>query len=149
MVARLPLVLRLHPSRLAAAVLTIVHGLAITAIAASQIPLVLKALLLLLVAASLVQSLRAHALRIGRSAAVALILRDGAELEVTYADGRHAVTKINASSTVLHSLIALHLSGEKGRRYLFLLPDTLDAESWRLFSVFLRSAKVLNINQTK
>jgi hypothetical protein len=118
-----------------------IHGLAVAAIAVSQIVLPVKFLLLVPVALSLVQGLRTHVLRRGRGAVLSLTLREGGELELEYGDGTGVATRIDPSSTVWHWLMALRLRHETRRFSLFLLPDMLDAESWRRLAVLLRSAK--------
>jgi Membrane-bound toxin component of toxin-antitoxin system len=136
---RLPLAIRLSRSRSAAAALTVIHGLAVAAIAVSQFSPGIKIPLLLLVAFSMAQGLRTHALHEGGSAVVAIILREGSELELEYANGRRIATRVDPSSTVLHWLMALRLGADNKRLSLWLLPDMLDAGSWRSLSVFLRA----------
>ncbi|MFY9329033.1 MAG: protein YgfX [Georgfuchsia sp.] len=136
-----PQYLRLHSSRLAAAALAVVHGLAIAAIAVSQFALAARILLLMLIAVSMARGLRLHAQRSGPSAVVGLTLREGGEMELEYGDGRHIATRIDPSSTVWHWLMALRLRRENRCHSLFLLPDMLGEESWRRLAVYLRASK--------
>jgi hypothetical protein len=122
-------------------VLTGMHGLAISAIAVTQLAMAIKLLLLIPLALSLVYGLRVHALRSSVHAVSALILRTGSEIELIYRDNARRMTKVEPSSTVLHELIVLHLRAEKKHLSLLLLPDMLDAESWRKLSVLLRALK--------
>ena len=136
-----PLVLRFQSSRLAAIALVVVHGLAIVALAVSQLAWLVRGMLLLVTVFSLVRALRINAWRSGAKAVAALRLDKDAEIELTYADSDCVSTRLDPSSTVLHWLIVLCLRHEGEKLYLFLLPDMLDADSWRRFSVLLRVAK--------
>lgn len=138
---RLPLSLSLHPSRSAAALLIVVHGVAVAAITVCQIAWLFKFLLLLPLALSMVLGLRNHVWRQGSRAIVSLVFDSDGKVELTYADTRCISTQLDASSTVLHWFMALRLRHEGRVVSLFLLPDMLDADSWRHLSVLLRAAK--------
>ena len=122
-------------------VLTLIHGFAVAAIAVSQLSLTIKVPLLLLLALSLAHGLRTSVFREGSRVVVALTLRDAGQLELEYGDGRRVSATIDPSSTVLHWLIALHLRSGSKRISMLLLPDMVDAESWRELSVLLRSIR--------
>lgn len=133
--------LHLHPSHLAATTLSAIHGLAVVAILICPITLITKALLLGLLAFSVARGLRTHAWRFGRAVVTVLTLREDGDVELEYGDGRRIVTRVDASSTVLHWLMALRLRHQGRRLSLLLLPDMLEAESWRRLTVLLRSSK--------
>ena len=136
---RLPLTVQIRPSRIAATALTVIHGLGVAALAVSQFSLVFKIALLTILALSLARSLQNHALRAGGRAILTMTLREGGEAVLTFRDGHYIAAKIDPSSTVLHWLMALRLRSGKKWMSVWLLPDMLDVESWRLLSTSLRA----------
>ena len=121
--------------------LTVIHGLAVAAIAVCQFSIAFKLPLLIMVALSLARGLRIYGLRDGKRVPVAITLREAEKLELEYGDGHRVSTTIDSSSTVLPWLIALRLRDDRKRISLLLLPDMVDTESWRKLSVLLRSIR--------
>lgn len=137
----LPLSLRLQPSPRAVAALLVVHGLALVAIASSPLAAPLAVGASTIAIASCIASTRLHAARSANAAIVACTLRPDAELELERRSGLRVVTHIEASSTVLHWLVVLQLRDGKRRQSLVLLPDMMDAETWRCLAVALRAQR--------
>jgi hypothetical protein len=128
------------PSRSAGVAIGIA-GAATTGVVLS-LPLVAwqTVLLVVLVAAWTWHAWRAHALRQGRRACVALRLAPNGLVAVTFADGGVRAGHVRSSSYVAARLTAIvwRADGERHSRSILILPDMVPADDFRRLRVMLR-----------
>ncbi|MCX7627470.1 MAG: hypothetical protein N2Z69_03550 [Methylophilaceae bacterium] len=131
--------IRLHSSRQLLAVLTIAHLGAAAALLVVPVPFWLQLSCGLTILASLVHSVRHHAMRQGAGAIVAL-RTSGRGMEVQTTDGNWLMVEVLGSSLVTPWLTVLHLRPTPHRRRvpLVLLPDMLLPQDYRRLRVWLR-----------
>jgi hypothetical protein len=134
-----PLHQKLGSSRTAAIALSAIHGLAVVAVAVSQIGWVFKLPLFSLMAISYVYGWKSCASRSGKKTIVALTLREEGKVELDYGNGHRVETDVDLSSTVLHWIVVLRLQQGRKHFFLLLLPDMFEPECWRRLSVRLRA----------
>lgn len=130
----------LRASRRLASVLVVAH----TAAAATLIPLALalsaKLVCGMLVAVSLFVSLRRHALLSGSSAIREIELEAGEVAEVRNTAGEWRDARVLGSSYVSPALTVLNLrvGGSRFAWHVVIVPDSIDAETFRRLRVQLR-----------
>ncbi len=135
---RLPLRFPFLRSLSAAAVLSLLHFLAVAILLAVELPVSVKLLFVVLLAVSGYRSISDHALRRGRNAVVGIMLRDKDQIELEYADGWSVMAALDATSTVFPFLVMLNVRLE-GRRLTLPLPaDSMKDPDYRHLRMWLR-----------
>lgn len=136
--------IRLRPSRLLLAVLSVAHIAALSIVLLMPLPLWLMAVLATLVVISMVHATVFQAMLQGRNAVIVLKTTQTG-LEVATRLGVWNRVDILASTFVSPWLVVLHLRQEGRRRpmYVMLLPDMLSSDEFRRLRVWLRWADVL------
>jgi toxin CptA len=131
---------QLHPSRLLAASLLLVHLAAATTVLPLDVSPELKTSLLALVAASFAHTLRLHALLRSRHSIVELEIHDSERAAVRIRMAEWCDAKILGTSCVTPSLTTLNMRviGSRTARHVMLLPDNVDPEEFRKIRVVLR-----------
>jgi hypothetical protein len=132
-----PLVVALRPSRLLAAALYAMHGLALACVLLSGLSWWLRAVLAGAVLASLLHAVRSGVA--GKPGQVLRALEDGT-LEVEGADGEPRRAQVWRDTCVYSKLIVLRYrcEGERQTRSLVLAPGSADAGNLRRLRVWLR-----------
>lgn len=130
----------LKPSRTLAIVLCAAHAGAAAVLPAVDLPAEVQALLAFAIGASLAHGVRHHALRLTRSAGVALELRDDGLVAVQARSGGWHEARVLGSTFVSPALVIINLriSGRRTRHHLVLLPDAAEADDLRRLRVLLR-----------
>jgi hypothetical protein len=130
----------LEPSRPLAAALLLIHAVAIGAIVPLELPLAIKVALALAVAASLVHSIRRHALLRAKKSVLAIEVRDQHTAAIqsrnrVWCDARILGTSyVSAQLTVLN----LRVAGERLTRHVLLTRGNIDEQQFRRIRVLLR-----------
>lgn len=129
----------LQPSKYLAAALLLSHGAALVVLGVLAMPLWLKALLILLVLASLFYHMRQEAWLSAGSSNRQLVL-EGDQLLLIGCNGDQMHVRILADSLVTPFLTVLVVlpHGANFTRSIVIMPDSLDAESFRRLRVWLR-----------
>jgi toxin CptA len=129
----------LQPSHYLAAMLITAHGATLAALIPLAFPIWAKMALAFLVLLSLGYHLRREAWLFAPSATVALIL-EGDQVVLSTRDGKHLMGKILHDSLVTPYLTILNVlpQGARFSRSVIILPDSLDAESFRQLRVWLK-----------
>lgn len=129
----------LQPSRYLAAMLITAHGITLAALLPLALPLWAKAALASLMLLSLMHHLRRDAWLSAPSAGVALML-EGERVVLTTRGGEQWAGQILHNSLVTPFLTVLNVlpQGAHFARSVVILPDTLDAESFRQLRVWLK-----------
>lgn len=130
---------KLNPSRYLVALLILAHGIMVTALFPLALPIWAKTALASLMLFSLAYHLRRHALLSSPSASVALAL-EGDRVVLTTRAGERLVGQLLHDSMVTPFLTVLNLlpQGARLARSVVILPDSLDAESFRQMRVCLK-----------
>ena len=128
-----PISIELHRSKLLFLLLVALHGGAAAGVAVLPWPPGARALLLLLIGASLLWAVRRLPL-----AGLWLVARD--RIECVQADGRRVSAEVLPDSTVFSWMIVLRLrlEGEKRTCALVVLPDQLTRDKFRQLRLWLR-----------
>lgn len=136
-----PLRLELHRSWWLAALLLLMHSGALLIVVLVPLPLWAKGLLGTIVIASATTSLNTHALRRGKHAMVCVIWDGTQQWTLRTAAGEEFTARLLPGSYVAASLVILNfaLKGRWRRRSVVILPDALDANSFRQLRVYLRT----------
>ncbi len=131
--------LRFHSSRFLAALLITAHGAAFAALLPLTLPTWAKAALATLVLFSLVHHLRRNAWLSAPSAGVALML-EGDRAMLSTRGGKQLTVQIRRDGLVTPFLTVLNVQpqGTRLARSIVILPDSLDAESFRQLRVWLK-----------
>ncbi|MDE2311416.1 MAG: hypothetical protein KGL01_11420 [Betaproteobacteria bacterium] len=129
----------LQPSHYLAAVLIAAHGVTLAVLFPLALPLWAKAALASLLLLSLVHHLRRDAWLSAPAAGVALMLEDERAV-LTTRGGEQLAVRILRDSLVTPFLTVLNVlpQGARFARSVVILPDTLDAESFRQLRVWLK-----------
>jgi toxin CptA len=127
----------LQPSRYLAAMLIAAHGITLAALFPLGLPVWATLAFLLLI--NLGYQLRQAAWLSSQSASVALTL-DGDQIILTTRDGEQLAGRIVRDSLVTSHLTVLNVlpQGARFSRSVVILPDSLDAESFRQLRVWLK-----------
>lgn len=130
---------QLHPSRYLAVVLLAAHGAAYAALLPLTLPVWAKAALAPVLLFSLVYHLRRDAWLSAPSATVALLLQ-GDQIVLTTRAGAELAGTVSRNSLVMPVLTVLNIlpQGARFARSVIILPDSLDAESFRQLRVGLK-----------
>ena len=130
----------LRPSRSLAAVLAAAHLACAVLLVPLDLPLWVKCALAAAIALSLTSALRRHALRLGRSALVALELRGEDRAAVQTRDGEWRDARVLPTTYVSPVLTIVNLrSAQRLRPYhAVIIPDSVRAEDFRALRVWLR-----------
>lgn len=130
----------LRPSYLLAALLVVMHALAMTSVWLVPLALAMKIGTAVLLASTLTLSLRQHVQRAGRRSVRAIRLNAECEISLQGQDGTWQKATLQPSSFVSPYLSVLNfqLEGEKRVRHVVVLPDAVDAEQFRQLRVWLR-----------
>jgi toxin CptA len=130
----------LHPSYLLALFLVAMHALALASV--WLVPLVLAAKIgtAVVLASSLVLSLRQHVWRAGKRSVRAVRLTGECDMSLQGQDATWLEAAILPSSFISPYLTVLNLNieGERRARHVVILPDAMDAEQFRQLRVWLR-----------
>ena len=129
----------LHPSHYLAAMLMAAHGATLTAIFLPAFPIWAKTALAILLLFNLGYCLRRAAWLTAPSASVALTL-EGDQAILTLRNGEKLTGQILRDSLVTPYLTVLNVlpQGARSARSVVILPDSLDAESFRQLRVRLK-----------
>lgn len=129
----------LHSSRYLAAALIVAHGVTLAALLPLALPVWAKAVLVFLVLLNMMHHLRRDAWLSAPSAHVALML-DGDQVVLPTRGGEKLTGKILHDSLVTPYLTVLNVlpQGAHFSRSVLILPDSLDAESFRQLRVWLK-----------
>jgi len=130
---------KLQPSHYLAVMLIVAHGATLSAIFPLIFPVWAKMALAFFVVLSMVYHLRREALLSAPSSCVALML-EGDQWELTTCGGDHLTCQILRDSLVTPYLTVLNIlpQGARFARSVVILPDSLDAESFRQLRVWLK-----------
>ncbi len=129
----------LHPSNYLAAILIAAHGVALAALLALPLPLWAQLVLTMLLLASLLRYLRRDAWLSAPSSAIALLL-EGDRIVLTTRSGDLWSGQLLRDSlgTPLLTILNVLPQGAHFARSVIILPDSLDAESFRQLRVLLK-----------
>lgn len=129
----------LRPSRYLAAILGAAHGAALAALIPLAFPAWAKAALGVVILFSLWYHLRRDAWLAAPSSGMALTLESGHALLATR-DGKPLAGPVLRDSVVTPRITVLNMAPEGARfaRSVIILPDSLDAESFRQLRVWLK-----------
>jgi hypothetical protein len=134
----LPLTISLRASVTLAITLCVIHGLAVFAVAASDLSTAVKIVVWISLVLSLWRGIAIHALRRGARAPIALTLRRDGEVEIAYRDGVREQVLVDARSTVTAWLVVLLVRG-RGRCQALSLPrDAVATDQHRQLRLWLR-----------
>ena len=130
---------KLQPSRYLAAILVAAHGITLAALFPLGLPMWAKMALASLMLFSLIYHLRRDAWLSAPSASVALTL-EGDRAVLTTRGGEQLAGQILRDSLVTPFLTILNIlpQGARLARSVIILPDSLDAESFRQLRVWLK-----------
>ena len=130
---------KLQPSRYLAAVLIAAHGSAIAVLVPLALPVWAKAALAIVILFSLAYHLRRDALLSSKSAVMALMLEDDWAV-LTLRGGDQLAGQMLRDSLVTPYITVLNVlpQGARLARSVVILPDSLDAESFRQLRVWLK-----------
>jgi hypothetical protein len=131
---RLPLLLKVCPSRSLNAALAVAHILAGVGLAAIRSPILIKVAIGIVLALSLFRLLR----RIRQGTPAGLQLQENGYLSVLAADGALAECRVDPATTVLPWLIVLRLATGGTVRSLVIPRDALGSEGHRTLRTWLR-----------
>lgn len=135
-----PLYLELHPSRIFAAVLLVVHGGAAGCVLIVPLSWPVRVLLAALILLSLWYTLSRWGLLRHNRAVTALLWDDLGEWKLFSRDRKETAVRLEPDSFVSPGWVVLNFSAidAPGRWSVVLLPDSLDGESFRRLRVRLR-----------
>lgn len=119
---RLPVTLKLQPSRRLSAALVLAHAAAFGGVMPTDIPPAATLFVALALAGALLLSLR----KVRRPPFAALSLRADGQVDASREDGSSATFRVLSDTTVLSWLVVLRLRGEEGVVALTLPPDAID-----------------------
>jgi toxin CptA len=130
----------LSPSFHLAAILVVAHALGVAALWSSDVSLPIKALVSLLVVASLVFHVRRDAMLRARNSVTGVLLKDDGSVEVTFADGTTAVGMRMRGSFVhpWFTSIVWRPDGARLSRIIAVWADSLPRDQFRELRVWLR-----------
>lgn len=128
-----------RPSRYLAAILIVAHGVVIAALLLLPFPAWTKAALAMLILFSMVYHVWRDAWLAAPSSGIALKLEED-HAELTTRNGGHLEGQVLADSFVTPYLTVLNVLPQDARfaRSIVIMPDTLDAESFRQLRVWMR-----------
>ena len=131
--------LKLQPSRYLTTILIVAHGAALAALLPLTLPAWSKVALAFLMLFSLMYHLRRDAWLSAPSSGIALKL-EGDRVVLTTRGGEQLVGQVLRDSLVTPFITVLNVlpQGARFARSLVVLPDSLDAESFRQLRVWLR-----------
>jgi toxin CptA len=131
---------RLRPSGLLVAVLTVAHAAAITIVLMVDLTLWLQAIAVALLIAQCVLVVRRQALLAGAGAVIAIEVTSDHRFNAETRAAGWCEYDVLGSTYVTPYLTVLNLRqpGKRGARYVTLLPDSLNAEDFRKLRVWLR-----------
>jgi hypothetical protein len=133
-----PLHLELGRSRLLWLYLTLLHGALLVTLPFVQLPGSFVLLLTLVLVLSYLRYRRLYWLTANRDSIRSLVWGSAERMQLTLESGQGAGASLLPHGFVLSWLVILHLRLDTGRkRYLIVLPDMLDAESFRRLRVRL------------
>lgn len=129
----------LRPSRYLAALLIAAHGIALAALLPLAIPALVKTALAFLALCSATHYLRRTAWLAAPTASVALTL-EGDQILLTARNGKQLTVRILCDSLVTPWLTILNVlpQGARFAHSVVILPDSMDAESFRRLRVWLK-----------
>lgn len=130
---------KLRPSRYLAALLVMAHGAALAALFPLALPAWTKAALSLVILISLIYHSRRDAMLTSGMAVTALLLEQD-KVVLTLRDGGQLTGQMLRDSLVTPCLVVLNIlpQGARLARSVVILPDSLDAESFRQLRVRLK-----------
>lgn len=130
---------KLHPSRYLAAVLVAAYAAALAVLAPLALPVWAKASLSMVILFSLAYHLRRDALLSSKSAVMALMLEEDHAV-LTLRGGDQLTGQVLRDSLVTPFITVLNIlpQGARFARSVAILPDSLDAESFRQLRVWLK-----------
>jgi toxin CptA len=132
--------LSLSPSIRLAVVLIVAHMLGVVALWSSDVSLPIQALIIVLIAASLVFHLRRDALLWARKSVTGVLLKDDGSVAVTFADGATA-EGLRLPGSFVHpwfTSIVWRPEAARWSRVIAVWPDSLPADQFRELRVWLR-----------
>jgi toxin CptA len=129
----------IKPSRSLATIFALAHGAALAALIPLAFPAWAKAALALVILFSLWHHLRRDTLLSEPSSCTALVLEKGA-VALTLRDGKSLAGTVSRDSVVTPLLTLLNIKTGRGllSRSVIILPDSMDAESFRRLRVWLK-----------
>ena len=129
----------LHPSRYLAAMLMVAHGAALAALFPLAFPAWAKSALACVILFSLWYHLRRDAWLAAPSSSKALML-ESEQVVLTTHGGEQLACRVLRGSTITPFLTVLNIlpPGARFARSVVILPDSLDAESFRQLRVWLK-----------
>ena len=148
MKAPAPLRVALKPSRFLAGGLVIVYGATLILVWTLSLPVLLRAGVISLIASHLAWVLWRHAWRQGAGAIVGVVLRGERRAEIVRRCGTREACSIGEDSFVsgLLTVVRAYPAAAPARpwtvRTILILPDMLDAETYRQLRVLLRMSHV-------
>ena len=130
---------KLQPSRYLAAILIVAHGAAFAALLPLALPAWSKVALALTMLFSLVYRLRRDAWLSAPSSGTALML-DGDRVVLTTRGGQQLAGHVLRDSLIMPYITVLNVlpQGTRFARSVIILPDSLDAESFRQLRVWFK-----------
>ncbi len=130
---------KLRPSRYLAAVLVVVHGSALAVLFPLTLPVWAKAALAIVILFSLAYHLRRDALLSSRIAVMALLLEEE-QAVLTLRGGDQLAGQVLRNTLVTPFLTVLNVRPQGARlaRSVVILPDSMDAETFRQLRVRLK-----------
>jgi toxin CptA len=134
------LTLVINPSRLLAALLGAMHGIAVVSLSVLPIPLWLRLAAVILVGWSFFHGLAKHASRRSPSAIRGLRIGDECRCEVALADGEWFEVELESGMLVTPFLTVLNFRRHEDGKHLplVIMPDTIDSEGFRKLRVVLK-----------
>ena len=132
--------IRLTPSRLLAAVLTLAHAAAITVVLVVELPQWLKVVAIVLLIAQCALIVRRQAFLSGADAATGIEITSDHRINVETRSAGWCEYDVLGSTYVTPYLTVLNLrqAGARAAMHVLLLPDSLNADDFRKLRVWLR-----------
>lgn len=130
-----------HPSHILTAVLTVAHITVLVALLPLALPLWTKLALAVVIVTSLAYHVWLDAQRAAPTSGTALVL-EGDKVMLVMRDGQELAVSVSKDSLVTPWLTILNLMplGAHTTRRILILPDSMDAESFRQLRVWLKWA---------
>jgi toxin CptA len=135
--------LTLRPSRRLAALLVLIHLVALAALGTLTLALWIRLALAVALAAALARALRRHALLQGCDAIVEITCAADGRLSLEQRDGTCRDAEVLAGSTVhpLAVLLRVRVAGRRAARAVVVFPDSVEDDEFRRLRVWLRWKK--------
>lgn len=132
--------LELSRSRSLLMIFGLAHGFALLLLPWSGLPAWGNLLLGVGIVLSGIHAVALHAWHLMKSSIIGMELRDDCKLRVCERQGAWLDAEIHASSFVMPFLTVLNfrVAGQRGLRHVLIVPDRVDAESFRRLRVWLR-----------